>query len=576
MKTRLALLLAALAGCASQPLEPPLAVRQPAQERNQWESVGASFSISTQGKASSLAAQKMFDEGGNIIDAAIAASFAISVERPNSTGIGGGGFLLFHEAKTGKTHAVDFRERAPLAASKDMYLNEKGDVIPERSVNGIHSVATPGLVAGLIEMHGKWGKLPLAKVIAPAIEIAEQGTEVTPEISRALEWRKAVLARDPGARAIFLKPDLSPYAIGEKIVQKDLAETLRSIVKKGKKGFYSGPVAKAILDFSKEKGGALAARDFDSYKVKWRAPVRGNFRGNEVLSMPPPSSGGVHVLQVLNMLENDPLADLGFLSAKAIHRTASALQLAFADRAVYLGDPDFVKVPDQWLTSKAYALSRRASIEETRARPSAEVQAGTVPKDEHLETTHFSILDSEGNAVSSTQTINAAFGSGVVVPGTGVLLNDEMDDFSAKPGVANIYGGLGGAANAIAPGKTPLSSMSPTIVLRDGRPIMAVGAPGGTRIISCVAETILNVLAYRLPPYEAVAGVRFHHQWQPDELQIDSPGPGAGVEAELTKMGYKLKVAPNGVPCKVMLVVREGDLLHGVSDPRDAGTAVSR
>lgn len=554
----------------------PLAVVQNEAERLDYEAAGSQYAIATQGRAAAIAADRMYALGGNIIDAAVAASFAISVERPHSTGIGGGGFLLFHEAATGKTYAVDFRERAPLLATRNMYLDAKGEFAPDRSLNGILAVATPGLVAGLVEIHEKWGKLKLAQVIEPAAELAEKGFPVYPALGSALERRKEVLALDPEAKKIFLRSDGSALTSGELLVQKDLAGTLRKIASHGKKGFYSGATGRSMLDFFQKQGGLIRQKDFSDYRVKWRAPVKGNFQDVEIFSMPPPSSGGIHVLQILNVLENDPLKQLGALSAGSIHRVAASMQLAFADRAVYPGDPDFVKVPTEWLTSKSYARARRSLIDDKSARASSEIQAGTPPSDGHNETTHFSIMDKAGNAVASTQTINFSFGSGVVVPGTGILLNDEMDDFSGKAGAANAYGAIGGEANSIAGGKTPLSSMSPTIVMKNGRPIVAVGAPGGTRIISCVAQTLLNYLTFGLSAYESVAAVRFHHQWQPDELQVDSPGPGNSVVSELERMGWKVSVAPGMVFCRVELVTREGDTLRAVSDPRDYGHSIAK
>jgi gamma-glutamyltranspeptidase/glutathione hydrolase len=537
---------------------------------------GATWAIAAQGRETAAAGEKMFAEGGNIIDAAVAVSFAISVERPQSTGIGGGGFLLFREGKTGMVYAVDFRERAPLKATRDMFLDGKGEFVPERSLNGILSVATPGLVAGLVEIHKKWGQLPLAKVLAPAIEVAEKGFAIPAPLAGALKFRAGILAKDPAAAKIFLHADGTPFQEGEILVQKDLGRTLRRIAEKGRAGYYAGAVRDGILRTEKRLHGLLTAKDLDSYKVKWRAPVHGLWRGLDLYSMPPPSSGGIHVLEILNTLENDPLRDLGALSAQAIHRSASAMQLAYADRAVYPGDPDFVTVPTDWLISKPYALSRRSLIDENHAKASSEVRAGYVPRAESPETTHFSIMDAAGNAVASTQTINFAFGSGVVAEGTGVLLNDEMDDFSAKPGASNAYGALGGDANAIAPGKTPLSSMSPTIVVDNGRPLLTVGAPGGTRIITCVAQTILNRVAYGLSPYDSVASVRFHHQWMPDRLDIEAPGPGESVVKRLAELGWNVNVKNDAIPCRVELVVRENETLTAVSDPRDSGKSLAR
>ena len=541
-----------------------------------YEARGKKFAIAAQGPAAARAAESAFAAGGNIIDAAVAASFAISVERPHSTGLGGGGFLLYFEAKSGKTYAIDFRERAPLKASRDMFLDENRAVIPNKSLNGHHSVAVPGLVAGLVEVHSKFGRLPLAKTITPAIQLAEKGVVVYPKLASALELRQEVLAQYPASKAIFFHPEGRPYKLGETIVQRDLAQTLRAIAKEGSRGFYRGKIAQLVLEEMKRGGGLVEKVDFDSYKVIWRQPVTSTYLGHQLLSMPPPSSGGTHVIQVLNMLEGEDLASYGFLSAKATHLTAASLQIAFADRSKYLGDTDFVKVPLTKLTSKEYARALLASIPGDRARPSKEVAPGALLPKESPETTHFSIIDAEGNAVASTQTINYAFGSGVVVPGTGIVLNDEMDDFAAKNGVPNVFGALGGDANSIAPRKTPLSSMSPTILVKDGKPVLSVGAPGGTRIITCVIETILNYTKYQMPLYESVAAVRVHHQWNPDRLDIDAPGPAPEALQALRSMGYEVKVEEGAVPCITEAVAREGDELHSVADPRDIGLAIAQ
>lgn len=537
------------------------------------EAVGKQFVISTQGRESTHAAEKMYAQGGNIIDATVAASFAVSVERPQSTGIGGGGFLIFHEAKTGKTYAVDFRERAPLKASKDMYLRD-GKADYNLSQNGVTAVAVPGLVAGLLEVHKKFGSLPLQKVLEPAIELAENGFPIYEEFHRAMESRVAQLRKDKEARRIFLDNKGQVPAVGTVLVQKDLAKTLKRIAQYGHDGFYSGPVAKAIVQISQKQNGYITQKDLSSYEVKWREPVKGEFHGYEVISMPPPSSGGVHVVQFLNFLEKDQLGKYGILSKESIHLAASALQASFADRARYLGDPDFTTVPTQGLISPEYVRSRRQEVAMDKARKASEVQAGNPLPRESTETTHISMMDNLGNAVSTTQTINGWMGAGVVAPGTGIVLNNEMDDFSAQEGGANLFGAIGGKPNAIAPRKTPLSSMSPTILMKNNRPEMAVGAPGGTRIISCVAQTILNYVEFKTSLYDAVTTIRYHHQWQPDVLYIDPPGPRPEVLKGLKDMGYDVKIEP--VPCYVMAVAREGNSLRGVADPRDIGISVAR
>ena len=532
---------------------------------------GTRIAVTTHGVAATQAARRILEEGGNIIDAAIAASFVVSVERPQSTGIGGGGFMLYRDAKTGKVYAIDFRERAPLKATATMFLDKSGKYDPQRARNEVLSVAVPGLVAGLYEIHAKFGSLPFERLVRPAIELAEQGFAVFPELAFALKVRANRLQQDPGAREIFLDKEGKPLSEGQILVQKDLARTLRLIAEKGRDGFYKGTVARKIVNFMKARKGLITKSDLDQYKVIWREPVKGLYKGFEIYSMPPPSSGGIHVIQFLGFLENDPLHRFGFLSAKSIHLAAAALQSAFADRALYLGDPDFVPVPTSALISPAYIAERRRAVNLAKARSETEVRPGEIMVYESEETTHLSIMDMEGNAVSTTQTINGFLGAGIVVPGTGIVLNNEMDDFASPDGSANMFGAIGGKANAVAPKKTPLSSMSPTLLVRDGQVHMAVGAPGGTRIISCVAQTILNWIEFRMPLKDAVASVRYHHQWKPDELLIEPPGPDSKVVKRLQDMGYRVSLRPIG--CKVMAVARESDRLNAVADPRDIGTS---
>lgn len=579
-----------IAGCEHRPLIPaPITPSQnavifAADERpraDQVEAKGSKYSISTQGRAATEAAHSILNKGGNLIDAAVATSFTLAVERPHSTGLSGGGFMLYREASTGKTYAIDFRERAPLLSKEKMFLTSTG--VPDKDLlrNSILSSGVPGLVAGLVEIHKRFGKLPLPAVMQPAITLAENGFPVYRSLGKALEARSQVLLSQPYSKTIFsaqgadgrdrvLQPD-------ERLVQKDLAQTLRAIAAKGRAGFYNGPVAKIFLAYFKNNKGLITAADFAAYKVHWREPVRGDFHGYEILSMPPPSSGGVHVIQFLDFLENDVLTDYGFLSGNSIHLAAASLQSAFADRAKYVGDPDFATIPVKGLTSKNYLAERRKAVSLEKARPLGEVTPGNPLPHESTETTHFSMIDAEGNMVSSTQTINGWMGSGLVVPGTGLVLNNEMDDFSALEGSKNMYEAVGGKANSIQPQKTPLSSMAPTLVLKNGLPILAVGAPGGTRIISCVAQTILNFLEFKLPLYESVASIRYHHQWQPDVLQIDPPGPAPRVLGDLQKKGYKVEIKPIG--CNVMAVSRDAQdgsarpLLRAVADPRDIGTS---
>ncbi len=565
-----------LTGCTPLPaLETAKAHQQPANVSKAagHEAFGTKYMIATQGEAASRAGAKMFELGGNAIDAAAAISFAIAVERPQSTGIGGGGFMLIHLAEEKNIVSADFRERAPLKAYETMYQDKKGEVIPRLSVDGILAAAVPGMVAGVLEIHERYGKLERKEILTPAIELAENGFAIYDHLARAIKARKDLLAQSPAAKAIFLKADGEPLEEGDWLKQPNLAKTLKTIAKNGRAGFYSGWVAEALVKEEQRLGGLITQQDLDSYEVKFRQPIQGSYEDYEIYSMPPPSSGGVHVVQILNILEGK-LESTAPNSARNMHLTASAMQMAFADRARYLGDTDFVEVPLTGLTSKEYAKKLYAQIPADQARASKVIEAGEPTAKESNETTHFTVMDIAGNVVTSTQTINGWLGSTVVVPGTGFLLNNEMDDFSAKPGVANMFGAIGGRENAIEPGKRPLSSMSPTIVMKEGKPVMALGSPAGTRIITCVTLTMLNYLEYDKGLYEAVAAPRYHHQWLPDEIRVEEDGFEEATLAELESMGYKINRKDYG--CKVQAIAREGKRLHGVSDPRGAGLSIGR
>ncbi len=543
------------------------------QSRATAEAHGKNYVISTQGIATTKIAEEILKQGGNLIDAFVAASFAISVERPQSTGLGGGGFLVYHDAKTKKTMALDFRERAPHKATRDMYLDAQKKAQPLLAQDGILAVGIPGLVKGLSEVHQKYGKLPWKKVMAPSIELARTGFPVYEELHEALVDRQAVLAKDPEARRIFLTKNAQALPTGHHLVQKDLAKSLELIARDGAKTFYHGELAEKFADFSVKRNGIIRKKDFMDYQVKWRTPIQGDFLGYKFFSMPPPSSGGIHVYQFLKMLENEKLSLNDLNTAEGIHLKAATLQSVFADRAVHLGDPDFYKVPVMNLTDLSYMQKRRADILPMKARTAAQVQAGEFSvKKESVETTHMSMMDLEGNAISSTQTINGWMGAGIVAPETGILLNNEMDDFSIQAGQANLYGAIGGRANEIQPLKTPLSSMSPTIILdAQSKPVMAIGAPGGTTIISCTAQTIYNHLFFKLPLWESVTNIRIHHQWNPDKLLIEQPGPAMAEVDKLKSYGYDIKLQP--FICKIMATSRQGDQMTAVADPRDIGTS---
>ncbi len=521
----------------------------------------------------------MLRRGGNAADAAVATSFAISVLRPQSTGIGGGGFLLLYLAKEGKTLAIDFRERAPLKATRDMFVRD-GEAVPSLSRTGPLAVAVPGIVAGLVEVQQRYGSLSLAEVMQPAIRLADEGFPVYPHLARAIAYRAEVLGESNTTRTVYYRHD-QPLKQDDLFVQKDLANTLRAIAKDGKAAFYTGRVAEAIVAEMQRIGGLLTQDDLDQYRVIDRVPVTGSFQGARIYSMPPPSSGGVLLVQMLNVLSGFPLQKLGFQTPGATHVLTETLRRAFRDRARYLGDTDFVSVPVGRLVSPAYAEDVRANIDVSKATPSQGIPQTPTGRIESTSTTHLSVIDKDGNAVATTQTVNLYFGSGVMVPGTGILLNDEMDDFNAQPDHPNAFGLIGNTdANAIAPRKTPLSSMSPTIVTRDGNVELVIGGPGGSRIISSVLQVLLNVLAYQMSLPDAMFATRIHHQWYPDRLnlEVQTGSESNGLVEKLQAMGHTVKVGEWG-PGKrsrfgniqAIHVDQESGLITGVSDPRGEG-----
>ncbi len=568
MKKYFWLLMLGFFSCTSSPKTYSQVTLPSEKSRAQYESFGKNYMVSSQGPRSTDAAVQVLNKGGNIFDAFTALSFAISVERPHSTGIGGGGFVLFYSAKDKKVYSLDFRETASRKATAKMFLDPLGKVVPERSLTGSLAVATPGHVAGVLEIQKKYGLLSLSQVMAPAIQIAAKGFPVYPALSRAIVHSKDRLAQFPSSKKIFLTAAGEALPIGQNLIQKDLAQTLRLISLNGPSEFYKGGTAKKISSTLSKYQGIVDETDLANYKTKWREPVQSTFHQYEVFSQPPPSSGGIHVIEILNILEKDQLAKLGPQDSRSIHLTASAMQKAFVDRAQYLGDPDFVDVPVQKLTSKAYAAESRAKIHLEKAAKAADFKS----KEESPETTHFSLMDSAGNAIVSTQTINGYFGSALVAEGTGIILNNEMDDFAAGLGEQNLFGAVGGKNNLVAPLKRPLSSMSPTIVMTDGQPVLALGTPSGTRIITCVALTILNFLEYQLPLWQAVSLTRYHQQWQPDQLQIEPLMFPSNTLSELKKKGWQIEEKDLG--CRIQAISKEKNILHGVSDPREEGASV--
>lgn len=506
----------------------------------------------------------LLKEGGNAIDAAVGVGFALAVVLPRAGNLGGGGFMLLHEAKSKKTTAINYREMAPKAAHRDMYLNEAGEVDNEKFNQSYHAVGVPGTVAGMLHALENYGTMDIATVIAPAIVLAEEGFPVTHDLAAVLNKYEQRLKKSAEAKKIFFKGE-TYYEAGDILKQTDLAWSLRQISKKGTKGFYKGPLADKLIADIQKHGGIMTRKDLKKYKVTETEAALGTYRGHQIASMPPPSSGGVHVIQMLNILEGYNLTESEHNSAETIHLMTEAMRYAYADRSEHLGDPAFWPVPVEGLTSKDYATDLRKKIDRTKATDSDAVKPGQPSAYESEETTHFSVVDKYGNAVSNTYTLNFSFGTGLVAEGTGILLNNEMGDFSAKPGSANAYGLIGGEANAVEARKRPLSSMTPTIVLKDEQPLLVTGSPGGSRIITTVLQMILNVIDHGMNIAEATHAPRIHHQWYPDILfheKYFSPDTRKALE----KKGHTLKQrAAMGSTQSIM--IKDGQF-HGASDPR--------
>lgn len=579
LSASLALALASLAACSATP---PQASTAPAAVQQTSAAAAASAAydfdmdvfhpvvanngmVATEQELASRIGLDILKAGGNAVDAAVGIGFALAVALPNAGNLGGGGFMMVHDAKTGKSVALDFREVAPLKATRNMYLDDKGNVINGKSLYTHYAVGVPGTVAGMEHALKKWGTMPLDKVIAPSIALAEKGFPVSETLAKILRQEQKNMGKWPATTEIFWK-DGAPLKRGDLLVQKDLAQSMRLIAQQGAKAFYDGAIAQKIAAEMAPHAGAVTLQDLREYKVAEREPVRGTYRGHEVVTMPPPSSGGTHLVQILNMLEQWPLAQWGQNSAQTLHHMAESSKLAYADRSEYLGDPDFVKIPLKGLTSKRYAESLAKTIDPNRARPAKEIKPGQPQPYESDQTTHYSVVDKAGNAVAVTYTLNTNFGSGIVAKGTGILLNNEMDDFSAKPGVANAYGLVGGDANAVAAKKRPLSSMTPTLVLKDGKPTLVTGSPGGARIITTVLQTVVNTIDFGNNPAEAAAAPRVHHQWTPDELRVEK-GLSPDTLALLKQRGHNIAVKPSMGRTQT-IQIRNG-MLYGYSDPRN-------
>lgn len=511
-------------------------------------------------------------EGGNAVDAAVTVAFVLAVTSPQAGNLGGGGFMLVHDAESGETKAIDYREKAPILAHKDLFLNEFDELDVEKTRYSFLASGVPGTVAGLSLALKTFGTISLKKALLPAIKLAQDGFKIDEQLYFALKAAQGRMKNFEYSYATFYKDNGEPYGIGETLVQKDLAWTLKQLYKYGETDFYSGAIAKKITDTMRTYGGLITDGDLNNYDAVIRAPVKGTYRGYDIYSMPPPSSGGIHLIQILNIIEEYPLNTWGHNSAKSIHVLTEAMKQAFADRSEFLGDPDFISIPVTGLTSKQYASETRDTIQLNKARPSKEVKpSSTVWNYDGHETNHFSIVDRYGNAVSNTYTLNFAFGSKLSVPGAGFLLNNEMDDFASKAGIPNAYGLIGSKANEVAPNKRMLSSMSPTIVMKNGKPFIITGSPGGSRIISTVTQIISNVIDYNMNIAEATYAPRIHHQWIPDQLYIEH-GISKDTLDLLIKKGHDIKEGPSMGSAQSILI--ENDIFHGVTDPRIPGSVV--
>ena len=516
---------------------------------------------------------EILKKGGNAVDAAVATGLALAVVLPRAGNLGGGGFMVVYLKEEDKTIAIDYREKAPSAATRDLFLDENGDYDRKKAQFSLLSAGVPGSVAGFHHALTNYGTLSWQEVLEPAIRLAEKGFVIPHDLANTLASKRyrERLSSNPAAAKVFFKEDKGLYSAGEILIQKDLASTLREISKNGPDAFYSGKIAQLIVEEMERNGGLITLEDLKNYNVAERQPLVGSYKGYEIVSMPPSSSGGTHLIQMLNMLEEFPIKEMGFGSADTIHILAEVMKRAYADRSKYLGDSDFYKVPSS-LTSKKYAISLNKDISLDKVTPSEDVSPGDPYPYESPDTTHFSVMDSYGNAVANTYTLNFSYGSGKMIPGTGMLINNEMDDFSSKPGTPNGYGLLGSEANAIEGNKRPLSSMTPTIIFKDQKPYMVFGSPGGSRIITTVLQVALNVMEHEMNLTQAVHSPRIHHQWLPEVLMIEQ-GFGSDTEKLLESKGYKLY--PSSTMGSVQAIVKEGKYFYGSADPRRPSAGVA-
>ena len=553
---------AAEAGATPEPLSPASATVVEAEQAV----------VASRSPFASAVGAEVLEQGGNAVDAAVAMGFALAVTHPSAGNLGGGGFMVLRLAN-GELAASDHRETAPAKASRAMYQDEDGNVVAGLSTASHLAVGVPGTVAGLLDVLAKYGSWTRQAAISPALQLARAGFPLPADLAAQFESQRENFARYPASRAVFAKADGSAYQAGEVFRQPDLAATLARIAANGRDGFYRGETADLIVAEMERGGGLVSHEDLAGYRPRWRAPVRGSYRGFEVVSMPPPSSGGILLVQMLNMIERYDVGAMGFGSTAKTHLYIEAARRAYADRAEHLGDPDFYDVPAAMLTSKAYAARRLADFDPERASDSSEVGAGGPLPAESPETTHVSVLDAAGNAVAYTTTLNLGYGAKIVVAGGGFLLNNEMDDFSAKPNVPNAFGLVGGEANAIAPGKRMLSSMTPTILLKDGKPVLVTGSPGGSTIITTVLQVVLNVVDHGMALADAVASPRLHHQWLPNRVVYE---PGAATPEALAELEERGHVNVQQIGFRIgdaNSAMRVGAGLVGVSDPRNHGGA---
>lgn len=519
---------------------------------------------------------RILSQGGNAIDAAVATGFVLAVTLPQAGNLGGGGFMLLHLADTEKTIAIDYREMAPAAAYKDLFLNKSGNVDNRLARFSHRSAGIPGTVAGLIHVLEHYGTMTLPQVMSPAIELADKGFQVNEPLAYSLRKAKHRLQAHRASTGYFFKEDGHSFQVGDVLQQKDLAKTLSTIATEGRNGFYGGPIAELIAAEMKRGNGLITTEDLANYRVIERQPLIGTYRGYTIASMPPPSSGGLHLIQMLNILEGWDLSSLGHNSAAYLHRLTESMRRAYADRSRYLGDPDFYPVPVDSLIDKHYATKLRRSIKLDHASKSSDIKPALSVPTESPQTTHFSVWDAQGNVVSNTYTLNFSYGSGIAVEGAGFLLNNEMDDFSAKPGVPNAYGLVGDEANAIEPYKRPLSSMTPTIVFKnlndEKKPVLVTGSPGGSTIITVVLQNILNYLEFGMNIAEATAAPRIHHQWLPDTLFVE-PGISPDTLQILKKMGHRIADKPRVMGRVQAITAEEGRTLSAATDSRWPGGA---